>query len=80
MFVVLIGGQLSQRELFLDYVESTGNDSLIFINNHQAFYPIADLFVYFGGPVNFPEQTNLITWSGDHRETLERIHKTLGLE
>jgi hypothetical protein len=80
MFIVLIGGQNSQRELFLDYVESIGNDSLIFINNHQAFYPIADLFVYFGGVVNFPEQKNLITWSGDHQETLERVHKTLGLE
>jgi hypothetical protein len=80
MFIVLIGGQNSQRESFIDFIETIDNGSLIFINKHQAFYPVADLFVYFGGPVTFPEQKNLITWSGDHQETLERIHKTLGLE
>lgn len=80
MFVVLVGGNPSQRQSFLDFAEASGNDSLVFIDKHPAFYEIADLFVYFGGPANIPKKKTMLTWSGLHQETLERIHKTLGLE
>lgn len=80
MFVILVGGTPEQRSQFVSFAEDGGQlPDVMWINDRKAFYYIADLFVHFGGQTAIPKSKTMITWSGDHQETLDRIYKTLGL-
>lgn len=79
MFVVLVGGYPNQRAEFMQMVEAIDDERIVWVDNQKSFYYIADLFVYFGGLAPTPAGKLIITWSGDHLETLHRVYKTLGL-
>jgi hypothetical protein len=79
MFVVLVGGYTNQRDRFYDEMDKN-DPRIVWINNRQSFYYIADLFVNFGEGASIPMGKKTITWSGDTTETLGRIYKSLGLE
>jgi len=79
MFVVLVGGYPHQRGEFMKMVEAIDDDRIVWTDNKTSFFYIANLFVYFGGPVSIPTGKLMITWSGDNLETLHRVYKTLGL-
>jgi hypothetical protein len=77
MFVVLVGGYPNQRAEFMKVVEAIDDERIVWVDDKKSFYYIADLFVYFGGPISTPPGKLIITWSGDHLETLHRVYKTL---
>lgn len=79
MFVVLLGGYPNHRTEFMEIVEAINDERIVWVNDKKSFYYIANLFVYFGGPISIPPGKLMITWSGDHLETLHRVYKTLGL-
>lgn len=79
MFVVLVG-YANHRDTFFEEVTSLNDDRIVWSNDKKTFYYIADLFVDFGGSPKLPERAKVLTWSGDHQETLGRIYKSLGLE
>lgn len=79
MFVVLVGGYPIQRAEFMELAMSIDDDRIVWVDNQKSFYYIADLFVYFGGPISTPAGKLIITWSGDHLETFHRVYKTLGV-
>ena len=81
MFVVLVGGHINQRDKFYeDVMASWTMPHIVWANDRQSFYYIADLFVHFGGSIKIPQGKRFITWSGDNQETVRRVYKTLGLE
>ena len=79
MFVVLVGGYPYQRAEFMQMVEAIDDERVVWVNDKKSFYYIANLFIYFGGPISTPPGKLVITWSGDHLETIHRVYKTLGL-
>jgi hypothetical protein len=79
MFVVLIGGYPHQRAEFMEMAGAIDDNRIVWVDDKKSFYYIADLFVYFGGPIYTPSGKLMITWSGDHLETLHRVYKTLGV-
>jgi len=79
MFVVLVGGYPNHRAEFMEIVEAINDERIVWVDDKKSFYYIANLFVYFGGPISIPPGKLMITWSGDHMETLHRVYKTLGL-
>jgi hypothetical protein len=79
MFVVLVGGYPNQRAEFMQMVESINDERIVWVDDKKSFYYIASLFVHFGGPISTPSRKLMITWSGDHLETIHRVYKTLGL-
>jgi hypothetical protein len=79
MFVVLVGGYPNQRSEFMQMVQAIDDERIVWVDNQKSFYYIANLFVYFGGLAPTPSGKLIITWSGDHLETLHRVYKTLGL-
>jgi hypothetical protein len=79
MFVVLVGGYPNQRAEFMEMVKPIDDDRIVWVDDKKSFYYIANLFVYFGGPVSIPTGKLMITWSGDNLETLHRVYKTLGV-
>jgi hypothetical protein len=79
MFVVLVGGYPHQRTEFMQMVEAIYDERVVWVNDKKSFYYIANLFIYFGGPISTTPGKLVITWSGDHLETIHRVYKTLGL-
>jgi hypothetical protein len=79
MFVVLVGGYPNQRAEFMEMVKPIDDDRIVWVDDKKSFYYIANLFVYFGGPISTPSGKLVITWSGDHLETIHRVYKTLGV-
>ena len=79
MFVVLVGGYPNHRADFMKIVEAINDERIVWVDDKKSFYYIANLFVYFGGPISIPPGKLMITWSGDHLETIHRVYKTLGL-
>jgi len=79
MFVVLVGGYPNHRAEFMDIVGAINDERIMWVDDKKSFHYIANLFVYFGGPISIPPGKLMITWSGDHLETLHRVYKTLGL-
>lgn len=79
MFVVLVGGYPHQRAEFMEMTGAIDDNRIVWVDDKKSFYYIADLFVYFGGPFSTPSGKLMITWSGDHLETLHRVYKTLGV-
>ena len=79
MFVVLVGGYPNHRAEFMEIVKAINDERIVWVDDKKSFYYIANLFVYFGGPISIPPGKLMITWSGDHMETLHRVYKTLGL-
>jgi hypothetical protein len=79
MFVVLVGGYPNHRAEFMEIVEAINDERIVWVDDKKSFYYIANLFVHFGGPISIPPGKLMITWSGDHLETLHRVYKTLGL-
>ena len=79
MFVVLVGGYPNQRTEFMQIAEAIADERIVWVDEKKSFYYLAHLFVYFGGPISTPPGKLMITWSGDHLETLHRVYKTLGV-
>ena len=77
--MVLVGGYPNQRAEFMEMVKPIDDDRIVWVDDKKSFYYIANLFVYFGGPVSIPTGKLMITWSGDNLETLHRVYKTLGV-
>ena len=77
--MVLVGGYPNQRAEFMQMTEAIDDDRIVWVDDKKSFYYIARLFVYFGGSISTPPGKLVITWSGDHLETLHRVYKTLGL-
>ena len=77
MFVVLVGGYAHQRAEFMEMAGAIDDNRIVWVDDKKSFYYIADLFVYFGGQISLPAEKLMITWSGDHLETLHRVYKTL---
>ena len=81
MFVVLVGGNINDRNKFHeDVMTSWALPHIVWVNDRRSFYYIAHLFVHFGGSIKIPAGKRFITWSGDNQETAARVYKTLGLE
>jgi len=77
--VVLVGGYPDQRAEFMEIVRDIVDERIVWVDDKKSFYYIAHLFVYFGGPISTPSGKLVLTWSGDHLETLHRVYKTLGV-
>jgi len=81
MIVLLIGDTNGGRNDFYNFVSRYANPGIYWINNSQLIdYSGINTVLYFGGPINLPQEVKTITWSGNHVETLHRVYKTLGLE
>jgi len=77
MIVLLVGDTNGGRDNFYNYA-CRNSPEILWINNSRTFLFHNNLIVYFGGHVPYlPPNMETITWSGDHDETLRRIHKHL---